>query len=270
MLKMLPEEPRRGLDSRRLWALAWVITLLSCRDRSREAVARVDSSPGVAVAGVRATAPSGAPPAGVFDAGTRAGSPATIFAVDEIGISIGGQRIDFPPPKGAPGTLEQIVAAASPGHGAVSLRVARGATTRSVSALMQALGKTGVEELDVVTASSGAEPTPATLKVSPLWQVPEHEDRCGAQISIRADGTGELQYLQRAKVTKLPPGPPGQAGPDVSSAIASLRARMKGCGSTVWMLAGDRNAVWGPAFDVGVAVVGAQAIPGARRYIMVL
>ena len=122
----------------------------------------------------------------------------------------------------------------------------------------------------MVTASSGAETTAVTLKVSPLPQVPEHEDRCGARITIKADRSGELLYLQKSRPTKLPPGPTAQAGPDASSAIASLRARMKGCSSTVWMLACETNAAWGPAFDIGVTVAGAQAIPGAPRYIIVM
>jgi hypothetical protein len=243
-----------------IWAC--LITLLSCRGRPQELPHSVDRSLHAATAGV----PSGVRSTVDVDARTRPGPSPAVFVVDEGGLSIRGQRIDVPVSNGAQRTLDEIVVGASPGQGAVSLYAARGAAARGVSALVEALGKTGVEEIDVITPTSGAGQKSARLKVSPLAQVPEHEDRCGARITLMGDRSGELKYLQKGKATKLPPGP---QGPDVSQALDDLRSPMKGCGSTVWMLAGAGDVRWGPAFDVGTDVAKAQGIP-APRYVMVL
>jgi hypothetical protein len=186
--------------------------------------------------------------------------------VDQIGISIHGQRIEAPP-KDPQRTLDEVVAQSSPGRGTVPIFAYRGAAIRWISALVQALGKTGVEEIDLTTPTSGATAKPATLKVSPLGQVPMHEDRCGGRVTFKADNEGELKYLQKGRAVKLPRGAQG-AG--LSKALDEIRKRMKGCGSTLWMLAGEGRAQWGPAFDVGMEVTNADTVPGVRQYIMLL
>jgi hypothetical protein len=92
-----------------------------------------------------------------------------------------------------------------------------------------------------------------------------HKGRCGARVTLRADGTAELQYPEKTK-TKLPQG---SNGPDISHALVEMRPRMKGCESTLWMLAGEKDAKWGSAFDVGMAVSALEA-EGNVRYIMLL
>jgi hypothetical protein len=94
-----------------------------------------------------------------------------------------------------------------------------------------------------------------------------HEDRCGVRAIMKTDDTGELEYMRGAKVVKLPRG---RGGPDVSKAFEEMRERMKGCGSTLWMLAGDVDAAWGPTFDLGMAVSHSEIVPGAPRYTLLL
>ena len=94
-----------------------------------------------------------------------------------------------------------------------------------------------------------------------------HEDRCGVRLTVKTDNAGELKYSQKGPVRRIPQG---GAGPDISPALEEMRARMKGCGSTLWMIVGEGAALWGPAFNIGRDVTNAAEIPGARRYIMLL
>jgi hypothetical protein len=190
---------------------------------------------------------------------------APLFAVDESAATIGDQRIDVSAVD-AEKTADDIVSRASPGRGVVPVSASRNALIRWVGLVVRELGRTGVEEVDILTPSSrGTASSP--LKLSPLGQVPMQEAHCGARITFRSDGTAEFQYMNKAK-TKLADGP---SGPDVSRALGETRARMKGCGSAVFMFAGEQGAKWGPVFDVGTAV-GASELPEGTttRYIMLL
>jgi hypothetical protein len=118
-----------------------------------------------------------------------------------------------------------------------------------------------------MTSMAGEGRAQATLKLQPRDLVPMHEDRCGVLVTINADNTGSLKYLQKRKPITLPRG---QNGPDVSTMLDSVRERMKGCESTLWMLEGAGDATWGAAFDVGLAASGTEVVLGANRYVTIL
>jgi hypothetical protein len=191
-------------------------------------------------------------------------SPVAALSVDEGGIVAFEHRWNHPDNDDK--TLREAVARVS--GSVVSIFAARAAPYLWVSALFEALGASGATGVDMVTAPAASSPDAGAriLRLSPLGQVPMHEDRCGARITITARGTTELRYLKTGKPLALPPG---VQGPDLSPALADLRNRMKGCESTVWMLSGEEGTVWGAVFEVGLAV-SAEKGPREARYVMLV
>jgi hypothetical protein len=74
------------------------------------------------------------------------------FVVDELGISIQRRRIG-PSATLAQGELRRLVVEVDAGKGTAAIEAARAARFADVSALVLALGRIGVEEVDVVTST---------------------------------------------------------------------------------------------------------------------
>jgi hypothetical protein len=237
-------------SKRRTWIVC-SIALSGCRGKARD-VPLADAAQVAANAGPSATTSSSPSDA------------APLFAVDETGPTVRDQRIDVTSVDAAE-KLEEIASRATPGHGSVLIRASRGALVRWLAVLVRSLGRTGVEEIDVVTPTLQGD-LRAPVRFSPLGQVPMHEARCGARVTFQSDGTGAVRYMERT-VAKLSAG---ADGPDLSRALSGMRARMKGCSSTLWMLAADQDAKWGPAFDVATTVSASDLAEGTTRYIMLL
>jgi hypothetical protein len=238
----------------RFWRHASLVALvaaLGCNDRRARP------------SGAKATAPS--VPSSVPSASLPTPRAFAAFVVDELGISIQKQRIDLSADL-TRGQLRDLVGDAAPGQSA-RIDTARAARFADVSALVLGLGRIGVEEVDVVTSIASGGHAQATLKLQPRDLVPMHEDRCGALVTINADNTGSFSYLKKRKPITLPQG---QHGPDVSTVLDGMRGRMKGCGSTLWMLEGKADSKWGAAFDLGLAASSTEVVPGAHRYITLL
>jgi hypothetical protein len=213
--------------------------------------------------GTRENAPAATSAAAVPSAAASGDVPkAALFAVDEVGPSVRDRRVDVSGPD-AEKAVEEAARQASPDRGIVTVRASRSAELRWIGALVRGTGRAGVEEVDVVTPSARGD-VRVPLKISPLGQVPMQEARCGAQLTVRSDGTGDLQYLEKS-VAQLPTGADASV---MSHAFDELGARMKGCESAVWMLAGQKGAPWGPAFDAGNAA--SERPKGVSRFVMVL
>jgi hypothetical protein len=246
----VPLVKRTRTSRRRTW-IVLSIALFGCRGAARDV-------PLAEAAQIAATAGSSA---------TTSSSPsdaASLFAVDETGPSVRDRRIDVTSIDAAE-KLEEIASRATQGGGVVPVRASRGALVRWLTVLVRALGRTGVEEVDVVTPTLQGD-VRAPLRLSPLGQVPMHEARCGARITFQSDGTGAVRYMEKT-VAKLSAG---AEGPDLSRTLSGMRARMKGCSSTLWMLAADQDAKWGPAFDAATTVSASELAEGTTRYIMLL
>jgi hypothetical protein len=264
------QQPVNGYSKGLHWGAALGCTAMlagACKTSPRPpAPAPIDAVPPHATA----AAPSGAPSALPIE--TRDGAdprrPTDAlpeYWVDDSGIVVRGRRLDAAASSNE-SILRQLVSSGLMADRPASVRALRVARFDLVSALSRVLGQSGVKEVDIETPGVGAARANGVLSISPLGQVPMHGERCGSVITIRADGTAELKYMKQSQPTRLQQ----TAGPDMATALETLRARMADCSSTVWMIAGNANAVWGPAFDVGRAVSSLTMIPGTTRYIMLL
>ena len=200
--------------------------------------------------------------------GSRDGSEPTVsYAVDRIGIVIRGQRL-----LASAGEVErairEMLAGLSADNVPALIRAERGAKLAHVSALARAIGQFGVREIDILTPPSGGdEGKRPVLKLSPLGLVPMHRDQCGVLITIKRNDTAELKYLQKGRPVRLPQL---SNGPDLSAALREMGEPMKDCPSVVWMLAGEGDATWGPAFHAGITLTLAPNVPERVRYTMLL
>ena len=255
----------RSFLRRRMAGLVLLLAAFGCDGRSGGAVDWPVASPALAVAAVGA-AGAGAPRVDAAVSSSGHAPQAALYVVDEAGVAIRGERLTGKA-AGDEKTVRELVARTPVGAGPAVVQAAGGASLRHVSALARVLGQLGVPEIDIVTPAPGTHGAASMLKLSPLGQVPMQRDVCGARVTIKADNTAELKYLQKGRPVKLPQTPDG---PDVAAALRGLRERMKGCAVTVWMLAGEGDATWGPAFHVGMAVSNAAKPPEKTRYTMLL
>jgi hypothetical protein len=194
-------------------------------------------------------------------------SPGTVaFAVDESGIRIRNERVAATGNHSEETLRNALEQGTSAPLGEVAVQATRAAPTDSVAALVRALAASGAKRIDVTTPSSDPNSEPSTLSITTLQGVPMHEDRCGVQFVTEQNGAVEMQYLRNARPTRLPEWP---SGPEIASAIDALKQRMRGCESTVWMLAGKQKSIWGLTFDVGMSVLEAKSI-NDRRFLMLL
>ena len=186
------------------------------------------------------------------------------LALDAMGLTIHGQRVDLDSPD-AERRLNGIVQRASAGHATIRVLATRDSRLRWIRSLVRALGASGALAVHVSAPTAGAPGATETLALSPLGQIPAHEDHCGVRATISTTHAVELQSAKKKSVVL--PSPEG-GDSDMAKALTETRDRMKDCKSTVWMLTGEQDATWGDAFDIGVAVV--RANTGATTYVTVL
>jgi hypothetical protein len=211
----------------------------------------------------RQSAPlSDAGPLASVDSGQRReAEPSFAFVVDEKGIAIRGQPI-----RSEPGAMDEALRRiwrdASLIEVPALVRAARLARVREVNGLTRALGQAGAGKLAIHT--SDPDGLNHVLGLSPLGQVPAHEDRCGVRVTLEEDDAVELRHLAHRPPERIP------RGPEVPAGLERLRNEMTGCASTLWMLAGEGDAKWGAVFDLGLAISRSEVAPGTTRYIMLL
>jgi len=248
---------------RRAAVLASLLAAAGCPNRNEnESALRAGSG---SVASVGASPPPEAAAPRQQDASVSSASLTAepVFALDAIGLSIRDQRVDLDSPD-AERKLNGIAQEASAGHGTIRVSAARDSRLRWIRSLVRAFGASGAPAVRVTTPA-GTPGATETLAISPLGQVPAHEDHCGVRATVSTTHAVELQSGKK-KIKILPTQERGDS--EMAKALTDTRDRMKECASTVWMLTGEQNATWGDAFDIGVAVV--QAHTSATTYVMVL
>jgi hypothetical protein len=185
-----------------------------------------------------------------------------VLALDGIGLAVRDQRVDLDSPD-AEEKLEEIARSALSDHPTISVTAARDSRVRWIRALVRTFGVAGVRTIRVSTPTAVTAGRTPILPMTPLGQVPAQEARCGVRATIRTTHAVELQYMEKS-ITLLPAADRDDS--EIKKALDEVRGRTTGCRSTVWMLAGEREATWGDAFDLGVAVL--QSSAGAPLYIM--
>jgi hypothetical protein len=185
-----------------------------------------------------------------------------VLAFDGIGLAVRDQRVNLDSPD-AEERLEEIARGALSDHPTISVTASRDSRIRWIRALVRTFGAAGgARTIRVSTPTAVTAGGTPILPITPLGQLPAQEARCGVRAAIRTTHAVELQYMKK-NITLLP-----AEGDDseIKKSLGEVRDGTKGCRSTVWMLASEREATWGDAFDLGVAVL--QSSAGTPLYIM--
>lgn len=207
-----------------------------------------------------------AAPTGSADDAAKKATPAPTdklpdITVDNLGVYLGGERVDLKAQDGAK-KLKEVVAkhrfdAKSPV--VVALRAAR---APDVSATVNALGDAGASEVLVKTQDRARKDE--QLRVVPEARAGKLAD-CTVTLAMLKDRTTASWPVRGATATKYPKG---MAGPDLSLTLEGVTKMVNACPSTSMVFAGDDSVDWGLTFDMITRVSTASPALKITSYVL--
>jgi hypothetical protein len=225
---------------RYLIAAALVLCAAACEQKKTRSEELADSA--AAAQSARAPSPSAT-------SGPRVFAVIPDMFVDELSISIAGERIDLAVPTGR-GKLKETTAAMPVSGKRASFRTVTKAKTPDVAALVWALGEAGASEI-AVKMPGGRSDLPDEIVLLPEQRLAKPEP-CSVVASVLDDlSTGVWPFKggggKRARK--------GYAGPDLTIAGDHLTEALEQCDSKAAFFSANPKLRWEHAFHIGALIV---------------
>jgi len=170
------------------------------------------------------------------------------MVVDDLGPSLGGQRVDLSVPTG-PAKLKEIAAKLPINDKQVILRTTHKARVRDVAAVLVALGEEGAPEV-LLKMSGGRRDVPTEYVVVPETRI-SNPDPCSVVATVTENmSTGVWPFKGGGGKRHRK----GHAGPDLTLTGESIDKALSKCQSKTAFFSSHTKLRWEHAFHMGALI----------------